>query len=260
MIDIHSHILPGIDDGSKSIEDTLEMLRNAEREETTDIVATPHYCIGYGEETYSNVKNMVKELNEILKNEHIDIKVHYGQEVYYSERLLEDLEEGVIGTINGGRYLLIEFNMRDLEEELFDIMYELKIKGIIPIVAHPERYSYIQRHPSLIKRFVEEGCLFQLNSGSIEGLHGKEAKKCAELLISKKIYSFIGSDAHNNKNRKTGIRKGIYEVDKIFKGYEDIFIENGEKLLRDEEIVFYGELIEKKKRKKKRGLFSLFMK
>lgn len=122
---------------------------------------------------------------------------------------------------------------------------------------HPERYSYIQRHPSLIKRFVEEGCLFQLNSESIEGLHGKETKECAELLISKRIYSFIGSDSHNNKNRKTGIRKGIYESDKIFKGYEYIFIENGENLLRYEEIVFEGELI---KKKNKSGLFSLFMK
>lgn len=260
MIDIHSHILPEIDDGSKSIEDTLEMLRNAEIEGTTDIVATPHYCIGYGEETYENVKNMVRNLNELLKKEHINIKVHYGQEVYYSERLLEDLKEGVIGTINSGRYLLIEFNMRDLEEELFDIMYELKIKGIIPIIAHPERYSYIQRHPSLINRFVEEGCLFQLNSGSIEGLHSKEAQKCAELLISKGVYSFIGSDAHNNKNRKTGIRKGIYEADNILKGYEEIFIDNGKKLLRDEEIFFEGELIEKKKGKKKKGLFSFFMK
>lgn len=260
MIDIHSHILPGIDDGAKKIEDTLEMLRNAEIEETTDIVATPHYCIGYGEETYANIKNKVKELNGMLNKERINIKIHYGQEVYYSDRLLEDLREGVIGTINGGRYLLIEFNMRELEEALFDVMYELKIKGIIPIVAHPERYSYIQRHPSLIKKFVEEGCLFQLNSGSIEGLHGKESKKCAEFLISKKIYSFIGSDAHNNKNRKTGIRKGIYEADKVLKGYKDIFIKNGERLLKNEDILFEGELIEKKKRKKKRGLFSLFSK
>lgn len=260
MIDIHSHILPSIDDGSKSIEETLKMIKQAIEDGTTDIVATPHYCIGYGEEPFTGVKEKVKELNKILCEKKLGIKVHYGQEVYYSNRLLEDLEEETIGTINDGRYLLIEFNMRELEEEVFDTLYELGIQNVVPVIAHPERYSYIQKHPSTINKFIDEGCLFQLNAGSIEGRHGSEAKKCAELLLKNGVYSFIGSDGHNIKNRLTGVSKGILEAQLIDEGIEEVFKENGMKLLNNEKVEFQGSIIEKRKRKKKRGLFSFLKK
>ena len=119
MIDIHSHIIPGIDDGSKNMEMTLEMLRNAEKEGTKEIVATPHYMMEYGEATIEEVKNHVKTINKILEDVKIDIKIYSGQEVYFTEKIIEDYMQRNIGTINDSRYMLIEFPMHKFDENIF---------------------------------------------------------------------------------------------------------------------------------------------
>lgn len=256
MVDIHSHIIPSIDDGAKSLEETMEMLENAAKDGTRKIFATPHYCIGYGDECYKDVVKKVKEIGEEVEKKNINIKIYPGQEVYYSGRLLEDLKEGVIGTLNETRYMLIEFNMRHLEEEVFETLYELKIGGIVPIVAHPERYTYLQKHPSLINKFIDEGCLFQLNGGSTLGMHGREAEETAKLFIEKGIYSFIGSDAHSTRYRKTGIKKALEKVYEINKELGQEIELNGERLILNELIYFNGVRVEK--RKKKKGIFSFF--
>lgn len=248
MIDIHSHILPGIDDGPKKIEMSLDMIRRSYEEGTIDIVATPHFRRGCFETPYEEVKKITKYFNELLKAEDLDINIHYGQEVYYSDRIIQDLEEGLIGTINGGRYMLVEFPMRKIPSEAIDYMYELKLRGITPIIAHPERYIEIIKKPETLNPFIEEGCLFQLNAGSIRGDFGKDVKKTAEILIKNNIYGFIGSDAHNNSSRNTGIKEEYQEVFKKNKDLEHIFLENSNKLLNDEEIEFEGKIIKKKKR------------
>ena len=129
-------------------------------------------------------------------------------------------------------------------------IYELRIRGIIPIIAHPERYSEVIRNPEVLNDFIEEGCLFQLNAGSIRGDFGKDSKKTAELLVKNGVYSFVGSDAHNNSFRRTGIKEECKEVFKRNIDLRKIFMENSIKLLNNEEIEFTGNLI-----KKKRGLF-----
>lgn len=182
IVDIHSHIIPGIDDGSKTMEMTLEMLRNAEKDGTKEIVATPHYLLEYGESRIDEVKEMVRNLNEVLEKEEVAVKVYSGQEVYFTERIVEDYLEHNIGTINDSRYMLIEFYMDNkFNENIFDILYELQVRDIVPIVAHPERYRYFKEKPELINRFIEQGYLFQLNSGSLEGKLGEGAKKTAAI-------------------------------------------------------------------------------
>ncbi len=247
MVDIHSHILPGIDDGPKKIEMSLDMIRRTCEEGTKDIVATPHFRRGCFETPYSEVKKIAKYFSELVKAEGLDINIHYGQEVYYSDRIIEDLEEGLIGTIDGSKYMLVEFPMRRIPSEAVDYMYELKLRGITPIIAHPERYSEVIKKPETLNPFIEEGCLFQLNAGSIRGFFGKDVKKAAETLIKNNIYSFIGSDAHNNSSRNTGIKEEYQEVFKKNKELEYIFLENSSKLLNDEEIEFKGNIIKKKK-------------
>ena len=111
MIDIHSHILPGIDDGSKNMEMTIEMLKTAEKCGTQEIIATPHYLLEYGEARIDEVKEYVKELNLVLIEKGINIKVYSGQEVYFTENIVNDYENGNIGTLNDSRYMLIEFDM-----------------------------------------------------------------------------------------------------------------------------------------------------
>ena len=250
IVDIHSHILPGIDDGSKSIKMSIDMIKRSYEEGTRDIIATPHFRRGCFDTPYNEVKDIVKYFNSLIKEEGLDIRIHYGQEVYYSDKMIEDLEKGFIGTINGGRYLLLEFPMRKIPSEAIDYIYELSIRGIIPIIAHPERYSDVIRKPEVLNDFIEEGCLFQLNAGSIRGDFGKDSKRVAEALIKNGVYSFIGSDAHNDRSRRTGIREECKEVFKSNIALRKIFMENSIKLLNNDEIEFTGNLI-----RKKRGLF-----
>lgn len=251
MIDIHSHILPGIDDGAKNIKMTLGMIRMAEESGTTDIVATPHFCRGYGETPYNEVKNLVGEFRKLIKKEGLDINLHYGQEVYYSEEIINDYEKGLIGTINDSRYMLIELPMKNFGNQTLDVIYELQVKGIIPILAHPERYKPIIDKPEIINEFINEGFLFQMNTGSIKGQFGKKVKKTAEILLSKNIYNFIGSDGHNDSNRCTGIDKGIKLAKRYSNINEELFRESGRRLLNNEDIEFIGEKVRAKK-----GIFS----
>lgn len=256
MIDIHSHILPGIDDGSRSKEMTLEMLRQAVKDGTKKIVATPHFCRGYGESTYEEVKELVKDVRKLAKEEEINIDIYHGQEVYYSESMLNDYNEGVIGTINDSKYMLFEFPMTvEPDEEAFNIIYELQLKGLVLILAHPERYKFVINSPEKINRFIDEGILFQLNSGSLEGKFGDKVKKTANILVENGIYNFIGSDAHNDSSRKTGVSNGAMLAAKKNKIYEDLFLKSTEEVLSNLDVCFMGERI-----KKKKSIFSFFKK
>ncbi|MPQ43502.1 tyrosine-protein phosphatase [Clostridium tarantellae] len=255
MIDIHSHIIPAIDDGAKDIEITLEMLKRAEEEKTTSIIATPHYIGGMWETSYDDVKKKVEKLNELARAENINLKIHYGQEIYYHNEIVKSYDNGLIGTLANSRYMLIEFSMHKIPRGAMEQLYELQIKGIVPIIAHPERYDEFKRNPEEINKFIEEGYLFQLNSGSICGVFGKEVRKTAELFLKNNIYSFIGSDAHSNERRHAGLKSALTICDSINENYSNKLLENGEKLLRNKEVLFHGNKI-----KKKKGLFSFIFK
>lgn len=254
MIDIHSHIIPGIDDGSKNIDITIEMLKNAANDGISSIVATPHFCFDYGKATITEVKQYVEKLNLLVQKENINIKIFSGQEVYFYEGMIADYKNGITGTINDSRYMLIEFPMDKFPENAFDVLYELKIKNIVPIIAHVERYRYIVDDPSFINRMIDEEYLFQLNAGSIEGKFGSSIQKTAEMLLENGIYSFIGSDAHGVGRRCTGLKTALDICKDIDENSVEIFLVNSEKLLDNKEIEFTGRKIEKKKK----GLFSFF--
>lgn len=250
IIDIHSHIIAGIDDGPKHLNIALDMIKRAESLGTKDIVATPHFRRGYFETPFNEVKMIANYLKSFVKAEGLNINVHYGQEVYFSERILDDLDKGLIGTINDSRYMLLEFPMRKIPKEAVDYIYELNLKGITPIIAHPERYLDVIKNPERLNELIDEGCLFQLNAGSIRGDFGRDVKKTSETLIKHSVYGFIGSDAHDNNRRRTGILDECREVFKKNRRIEEIFAENTEKLLKNEEIFFQGNRV------KKRGFFK----
>ncbi|NSB16563.1 tyrosine-protein phosphatase [Clostridium beijerinckii] len=245
IVDIHSHIIPGIDDGSKDMEMTLEMLRNAEKDGVKEIVATPHYLLEYGEATIDEVKNYVKEINNILGKENIDIKIYSGQEVYYTEKIIEYYMQGNIGTLNDSRYMLVEFPMRKFDESIFDTLYELQVRNIVPVIAHPERYIPIIEDPKNINKFINEGYLFQVNAGSIDGRFGEKIQKTANILLDNGIYNFIGSDAHNINRRNTGLSTALDLINKST--IKNIFKESSEKILNNGEVKFLGEKIKEKK-------------
>ena len=215
MLDIHNHILPGLDDGAKTIVSTLDMLSIAINDGTKIIVATPHYCTGYFETPYAKVCEYVKELNTMLIRKSLDIEVIAGQEVYLDKFTLDNLENNVIGTIGDTDYMLVEFLMNYFSEDDIALIYELKLKGIKPIVAHPERYEYIIDNNEIINKFIDEKCLFQINSGSLTGVYGKKVKNTAENLIKSGICDFIGSDAHSLGMRKPQIQQAMQIIKKL---------------------------------------------
>lgn len=245
MIDIHSHIINEIDDGSKSIEMTINMLKKAEQSGTTAIIATPHFMRGRFEVEYNEVLKKVEDLREIAKENNIDINIYAGQEVYYSKNILDYYNDKMIGTINNTKYMLIEFPMLDFNiDEVINTIYELQIRGITPIIAHPERYKAFIKKPSMINSLIKEGMLFQLNAGSLTGAFGKDVKKTATKYLENNIYSFIGSDAHRDKGRDTDMKEALGILER---NQRRSFINNGRLMLENEDVNFNGSLVKEKK-------------
>lgn len=253
MVDLHSHLIWEIDDGSKSKEMTINMLRQAVEGGTKKLVLTPHYFPGYYEVPITEVKKRSKDLEDLSKKEGIDIGIYCGQEIYFNKKILENFEKKLIGTINESRYMMIELDMRKFNiNEVIEVLYELQLKGIIPVIAHPERYHQFIKNPLLINEFIKEGILFQLNVGSITGEFGKDVKKIAEIFLKKNIYSFFGSDAHRDKRRNPNMSKGIKILKDIDNNYFNYLKESAESLLNNDKILFKGELLKEKR------LFSIF--
>lgn len=244
MVDIHSHILPKIDDGSQNLNMTYEMLRRCSDDGVKKIVATPHYY--YGSADFRKVRAMVRMLNRLLYKQNLDIKIFHGQEIYLTENILKEYEKKKIGTINDSRYMLIELNMDSFSHTMLNMIYELRLRDIVPIIAHPERYNFILKKSDIINDLIKEGCLFQINSGSIEGKFGWKVKKRAKILMRHNIYSFIGSDAHNSNKRKTGIKKSLKLLKKMNVDCADFFESNSERLLNNNIIKFEGETLKTK--------------
>lgn len=245
MIDIHSHIIPKIDDGAKDLETSLKLLEIAENHGTKGIVATPHYYKGFYNFEYKNIQKELEYLKVLAKDNGIDINIYYGQEVCVFNGMVRELEEEKIGTINGTRYMLIEFPLDEFKRDAFDEIYELQIRGIVPIIAHPERYKIFKRNPEKINELINEGYLFQLNSGSILGDFSKETKKTAQLFLKNNIYSFIGSDAHNLRSRTSSLKEIINNLDS---SYTNEYNENGVKMLSNKDVIFRGEKIQRQRK------------
>jgi len=236
MVDIHSHILPGVDDGSIDMDTTINMLENAERCGTKAIIATPHYYRGYFATEYEEVVRLVDNLREDIGSRGMKIDVYPGQEVFLGKHTLEMYKSGIIRGLNASRYLLVEMPMQDYDKSFLDIVYELRLLGAVPVIAHPERYMYIMDNLSIINPFVEEGCLFQVNTGSITGIFGKPVQKTARALIENGLCNFVASDAHTNHRRCTGLCDAFDTVRKISIAAADNAQSNAELLLMDRDI------------------------
>lgn len=247
MIDLHSHILPGIDDGAKDMDMTLNMLKIAARDGTKKIVATPHFYRGYYLNAYDDIVNLVKQVNHKAKESNLDIEIYPGQEIFLNKKVIEDYKQGIIKGIGGTKYMLIELPMDKMPKETFDMLYELRIQGVVTVIAHPERYVYIMEKPSRINEFINEGCLFQINSGSIKGIFGKKIQKTAETLIKHRVCNFIASDAHTTRLRAPVIKEALDIVNGMDEELYKDMISNGQKLLDDLSISSRAEKINEKR-------------
>ena len=239
-IDVHCHILYGIDDGSKTIEESLEIIKQHVEMGFKDIILTPHYIENSKYKTNNKEKQKIlEEIKKTIKNNNIDVNVYLGNEVFVNNNLIELLEKQEIHSLNNSKYLLIELPMNTEIKNIKDILYELKIKGITPIIAHPERYELVQKNINYIKELIEEGAILQANYGSIIGIYGNKAKQTIKKLLKQNLITLLGTDIHYPNNK-------IYlNFDKITKKIKKIigeekFIEisktNPKKILNNEEI------------------------
>lgn len=236
MIDIHTHLIPNIDDGSNSVDYTFKAFEEAEKAGFTDIILTSHYLTDYYESKPEELCFWKDKLQEILESKNQKLKLHSGMEIYISEKLDELLKERELLTLADSKYILIELPMQTNIAYLDHIIYLLESIGMKLIIAHPERYKNVQKNPSLVEEYIEKGCLIQCNYGSILGYYGKEPKSTIKHLLKKNLVHFMATDCHKNCEIYSSIQKAIKKIEKILgkeKTYE-ITTSNAQKILNNE--------------------------
>lgn len=204
MVDIHSHILPFVDDGSDSLEQSFEMLRMAEDASTKAIVLTPHSNL------YEYDKNLLYELEFVfnafkqkVEKQKIPVEIYLGGEIFAGKNIIEYAEKKLLPTINYSRFMLVEFDFYSSPSYIKDIIKKLSSMGYVPVVAHPERYECVKKSPSLSMDFMNCGGLLQVNKGSVTGDFGSVSMETAFELINHKTVQFVASDAHSIEVRNT---------------------------------------------------------
>ncbi|MBQ4569463.1 MAG: hypothetical protein IJA62_05365 [Ruminococcus sp.] len=203
MIDIHCHILPGMDDGARDVYDTMEMALIAANSGVKAIVATPHCNIPWDKSNYYNsfYRESLQKARDAIAQERIPIKILTGMEVFVTFDLPELIKEGKILTINHSDYLLIEFDFGE-DPEFVDIMADRLMEiGIKPIIAHPERYDFVKEDINFAKRLVKKGCILQANKGSFLQKYGERSEKIATELAKENLLGVVASDAHSPYRR-----------------------------------------------------------
>lgn len=232
MIDFHSHILPEIDDGSKSYEESLKMLEEAQNIGFDKVISTSHYAI----DCYESPEYKRKELIDDLNLEENVPEIILGSEIFLTYNIIDLLKEFKASTINGTNYVLIELPLRNHFNNLKNVINILKENDYRPIIAHPERYLFIQKNFKEIYELKELGVLFQCNYGSILGNYGIKAKSTMKKMLKNGLVSFMGSDAHRKKSIYLQIPKAISLISKYISSEElqNIITHNAEKVLKGE--------------------------
>ncbi len=238
MKDLHSHILYGIDDGCKTLDEALNLLKLSKKRGIDEIILTPHYienskfnCNNF------NKKTLFEELKNKLREEQIDIKIYLGNEVFFTDNFLNLIANGEIETLNNSKYILFEFPMGPIYNNTSEIISMLISRGYVPILAHPERYYRFQEHPEIAKEYLRMGVHLQGNFTSLFGKYGKTSLKTLKYLLKKHYISFLGSDTHHEiKYNAKKVRKKLLKITKDVDYVNDLLENNFNKVINDDEI------------------------
>ena len=249
MIDFHNHVIPNLDDGSKSIEMSLNMLKEAQKQGITDVINTVHYQHPKMENkntSYNFIIDEIKKLQDVIDDNNINIKLHAASEVFFKFNLTEILDNPIT-TFGNGKYMLIEFQRLHFPQGYEDELFKLQLKNIIPIIAHPERYRGIQQDINLAEKCIERGYLIQIDCASIIGGFGKKTKEVAIKLLQNGLCHFIGSDSHNDKKRNFCLEQALLETEKYIGSESTLIIkDNSKKILNGKDPLNYSVNINKK--------------
>lgn len=215
MIDFHTHILPNVDDGSKSINETITLLKEAKSAGFKSVILTSHYMDSYYEANVQERMKLMDYIKSILKEHEIDIELILGNEIYISDNINELIKRKKACTINNTRYVLFElpFNVKPIN--LYEIIYDILQNGYIPILAHPERYNFVQQNPSIINELIEKGVLMQANYGSFIGQYGEKAQIIVKKFLKNNMIHFLGTDVHRKNTIYNKVPKILFEIEKF---------------------------------------------
>lgn len=235
FIDMHSHILPGIDDGSKDFEMTKNMLHQAREEGISEIIATPHYIPGFNKYTMSDLLRVYNEVNNFIDENKMGIKLHLGNELFFDIDALDSLRSGDCFTLANSDYVLIEFSSRWNKDVIDNVLYNIQLAGYKLILAHVERYD-IFHNPEILAEYISKGCLVQVNASSLLD-RSRSTIKYLYNLIDNNYVHFISSDCHSDGRRGPKLKKA-YEKTKKAVGLKanDLFYNNAKKIIEGKNI------------------------
>ncbi len=220
MIDLHSHVLPGLDDGSRLLGESLDMARTAVRNNIDTIVATPHTLNGFFVNRWDEVVSLTQTIQKAIEAESIPLKLYPGMEAQICPELFDAIDEGYAATINdNSQYMLLEFSPFTLPSGSEELIFKLKLQGITPVIAHPERHLILQNDLKQLYSLVKHGALCQLTAVSITGYLGSYVQKSAENMIRNGLAHVIATDAHSNDQRILSLSAAVDMAADILQDY-----------------------------------------
>jgi tyrosine-protein phosphatase YwqE len=204
--DMHSHLLPGIDDGAQDIEDSLFLIRGMHELGYKKLITTPHVMWDMYKNTHATIKEKLATVQQAVKQEGMDVEIHAAAE-YFLDEHVEDLLRAKEPLLTlSGNLVLTEFSMAFPSMNIKDILFEMTMQGYQPVIAHPERYTYLDRNREFYTELRDAGCLFQLNLLSLGGHYGRQVVELAHYLLKNGYYSLVGTDLHHSGHLE-GLRK-----------------------------------------------------
>tara|TARA_Y100001970_G_scaffold27492_1_gene33576 strand:- start:36697 stop:37479 length:783 start_codon:yes stop_codon:yes gene_type:complete len=254
MIDFHNHVIPNVDDGPNDVKESLSMLQLAHDQGIKEVVQTVHFQhpkMFDKNVDYTYLKKIVDDFQLILNKKNIDITLHLAAEVFYLPNLVE-ISNNPLLTIGNGKYMLIEFEPNIYPKNYENELFKLQSIGITPIIAHPERYRFVQQDISILDKWIDREYIIQIDAGSIIGKLGRIANKASLEMIDSGYIHLIGSDAHNNKNRNFCLKDAYSFLSKNYSKDLEMFLKtNAQKILLGEEVIMSSPF-----KKKSNSLFK----
>lgn len=234
MIDMHAHIIWGVDDGPKTFEETQELIRLAEKEGIEQIIATSHALHPSYHADIQEVEEKLQVLTDWISEQGIDIKVHMGHEVRVTEAIIDEIKNRNVSTLNGTNYVLIEFPSATVPLFAKEIVKQLLNQGYVPIIAHPERNKLLANQSEKLRELIDLGAYAQVTAGTLAGAFGKDVQKIALRMVDEGLIHCYGSDVHNDSTRDFKFDAGLTILEnKNRQEMVEYLLENNERLLEN---------------------------
>lgn len=198
--DMHSHLIPGIDDGSPDMETSIQLIRQMAGLGYTKLITTPHIMWGMYRNERDDILARLELLQSAVKAAGIAVEIHAAAEYFLDEHVEQLLKNNKPLLTISDNMVLVEFSMALQSMGIKDILFDMQMKGYQPVIAHPERYIYLEKNKDFYDELKDIGCLFQLNLLALSGGYGNSVKKLADYLIKKEYYDLIGTDLHHHRH------------------------------------------------------------